>query len=255
LRAYRFENGAIPLPAREAEPGPYRLRHGDDAVWPPQVRAYGGPVEQSTLERILEIGLASLRLAVPVFLLMTLLGATYLYADALLPAWLVPGPARGAMPTVSDLVLPFAWSVIHLTNRRYGAGHAFAQLLAALVLMGLVALVNPADFDNWIGSVPALSWRAMLAFTGAFLVANFVAIAFFDALRGPRWWSAPLAASAAASFVFSGLYYPAAFAGSRDWSADALVHFILFLAVSVLLLGPYYLLRPAMRPINGMNGY
>jgi hypothetical protein len=123
------------------------------------------------------------------------------------------------------------------------------------VLGGLVALVNPVDIDNWIPSVPALSWRAVLAFGGAFFLANFVAIVFFDGARGPRWWSAPLAASAAASFVFSAVYYPAAFAGHVNWTQDALVHFVLFLGVSVLLLLPYYLLRPAMRPLPGLNGY
>jgi hypothetical protein len=34
-----------------------------------------------------------------------------------------------------------------------------------------------------------------------------------------------------------------------------LVHFTLFFIESVLLLVPYSLLRPAMRPLHGMNGY
>ena len=39
------------------------------------------------------------------------------------------------------------------------------------------------------------------------------------------------------------------------WADSALVHFALFFGESILLLGPYYLLRPAMRPIAGLNGY
>ena len=34
-----------------------------------------------------------------------------------------------------------------------------------------------------------------------------------------------------------------------------MVHFMLFAAESLVLLVPYYLLRPAMRPLHGMNGY
>ena len=36
---------------------------------------------------------------------------------------------------------------------------------------------------------------------------------------------------------------------------EALAHFALFAGVSVALLVPYWLLRPAMKPLNGMNGY
>ena len=57
---------------------------------------------------------------------------------------------------------------------------------------------------------------------------------------------------AVAAFVFSGLYFPLAFG---DAPRSALVHFLLYLAEGVALLAPYYLLRPAMRPLNGMNGF
>jgi hypothetical protein len=161
------------------------------------------------------------------------------------------------MLAVSDLIVPMAWFSIHLTNRRYGAAHAFAQLLAGLAIVTLVALFNPGDIDNWTNNNPAISWRAMLAFQGSFLFANFIAIVLFDAARGTRWWTAPLAASFAASLVFSAVYYPAAFAGDDvvTWTDSALVHFGVFFAESVLLLVPYFLLRPAMRPTDGMNGY
>jgi len=165
---------------------------------------------------------------------------------------------QSAMLATSDLVLPVAWYAIHLCNRRYGAAHAFIQLAAALVILSLVALINPGDLNNWVNNSPALSWRAMLAFTVAFLLANSIAITFFDAARGPQWWTAPLAGSCAASLVFSAVYYPAAFAGSGDvgsWTDCAMVHFSLFFVESVALLLPYYLLRPAMRPLSGMNGF
>mgnify|MGYP003348511744 CR=1 FL=1 len=47
-----------------------------------------------------------------------------------------------------------------------------------------------------------------------------------------------------------------AYAGmNRDWTSLALVHFLVYFGMSLLLLGPYWLLRPAARPLNGMNGF
>lgn len=251
LRVTKFEVGAIPVPAREYEPGPYRLRHGEDAVWPPADRAYGGQVD-TPLTRALAAGAIALRLLVPVLLLFTLLSAVYLYADAAIPSAWLPFGAEGLNLGISDLVLPGCWTVIHLTNRRYGPSYAFGQLVAGLALAMLVALINPGDIRHWLPDMAALSWRGVLSFFLVFGLANFVAIIVFDGARGTRWWSAPLVASAAASFVYSGLYYLLAFG---TFGAAALAHFALFLGVSVALLLPYCLLRPAMKPLNGMNGY
>ena len=250
VRAYEYRNG---ISALDDDAGPYRLRHGEDAVWPPAGRAYGGPAESEKQRKAAARGRAVVRLIVPVTLLLVLLGATYLYADALLPR---PVPIRDAGLAISDLVLPGAWYCIHLTNRRYGPGYAFAQLVAALVIGLGVILVNPGNIDQWVVTMPAITSRAVLSFGAALLAANFVGITFFYAARGPRWWTAPLVAWFTASLVFSAIYYPAAFAGVDErWTDSAVVHFVVVFAMSVLLLMPYWLLRPAMRPINGMNGF
>ena len=253
MRATEFR---IASPALSADAGIYRLYRGQDAVWPPVERAYGGSAEVEKQRKTAALWLAVARLIVPVALLLVLLGATYLYADDLLVLDGWPVPIRGAGLAVSDLVLPGAWYCIHLVNRRYGPAYAFAQLLAALVISLLVILINPGSIDQWVITMPAITSRAVLSFGAALLTANFIGIAFFDAARGPRWWTAPLAASLAASAVFSAIYYPAAFAGVDErWTDSALVHFVLFFGMSVLLLAPYWLLRPAMRPIDGRNGY
>ena len=233
----------------------YRLPQAHDAVWPPVARAYGGPVlpRAQKLRRPLTI---AVRLVLPVILTIVLLGASYLYADDILMLRNMPAIVQRAMLATSDLVLPFTWFSIHLTNRRYGPSYALAQLRAVLTLAALVMLINPLDINDWVTTQPGLTWRAVLAFGAAFFTANFIAIAFFDASRGPRWWTSPLSGSFAAAFVFSAIYYPAAFAGvTARWIDSALVHFILFFAVSVLMLAPYWLLRPAMRPMPGLNGY
>ena len=258
LKAYDYRNGAhrAPIAALEADEGPYRLRREQDAVWPPKERAYGGEAEtlRKRLERPWRI---SRRLLLPVTLLILLLVSAYLFSDAFLLLPHSPRMVQNVMLTIGDLILPLAWYGLHLTNRRYGAPYAFGQLLAGVGIITLLALVNPGDIDNWINNTPALSWRAMTALGVSFLLANFVGIVFFDAARGPRWWTAPLAGSFAAALVFSGVYYPAAFAGGEEvlWTQSALVHFALFFGESILLLLPYCLMRPAMRPLYGMNGY
>ncbi|OAI43257.1 hypothetical protein AYO42_06185 [Rhizomicrobium sp. SCGC AG-212-E05] len=256
VKAYDYRNGAHRALALQTQDVSSGLRRVNDAVWPPHERAYGGPPE-SMRQRFSGPALVLARLIVPVLLLSTLLGAAYLFTDALLLLPDAPRAVQNAMLARSDLVLPMAWYAIHLCNRRYGAPYAFAQLLAGVGIVALVALINPGDINSWINSSPMLSLRAMLAFGVAFLFASFIGIIFFDAARGPRWWAAPLAASFAASLVFSAVYYPAAFAGADHlpWTDSALVHFIVFFGESIALLVPYYLLRPAMRPLNGMNGY
>jgi hypothetical protein len=246
----------LPIAALEADEGPYRLRRAGDAEWPPRDRAYGGEAE-SLWRTFRGPLLAAARLALPVLMLATLLGAGYLYTDALLFLPSAPVLVQKALLTISDLVLPIACYAVHLTNRRLGAQFAFAQLVAGMVLIGLVALINPYDVDNWIIASPLVSLRALSAFCVSFFLANFAAIVIFDGARGPRWWPAPLMASFAASLVFSVIYYPAAFAGAAQlaWADSAVVHFALFFGESILLLVPYWLLRPAMRPIDGLNGY
>jgi hypothetical protein len=247
MRVSKFENGTIPVPGRAYGAGDYISREG--------YRAPLGQADSSEDPRLQQLLLAAriaARLAAPVLLLFVLLGAVYLYADAAIPAAWLPRWAEGYGLGISDLVLPGCWTLVHLTNRRFGPAYAFGQLMAALALCLLTALVNPGDIRNWLPDMAALTWRGMLSFFLEFGLANFVAIVAFDAARGPRWWSAPLAASIAASFVHGGLYYPLAFG---LLGAAALAHFILFLLVSGALMLPYWLLRPAMRPLPGMNGY
>jgi uncharacterized PurR-regulated membrane protein YhhQ (DUF165 family) len=254
VKVYEYRN-VLQRTALDAVAAPYRAaRRAQDPLWPPPARAYGGPDEPEEARRKrVALGLAALRLIVPVALVLVLLGASYLYADDLFSG--LPVSIRGMGLAVSDLILPGAWTCIHLINRRYGPGYACAQLLAALVIAAFVLLFNLGIFGDWV-TLPSPVNRAVLSFGAAFLTANFVAIIFFDAARGPRWWTAPFAGSFAASFVFSAIYFPAAFAGlDRNWTASAAVHFTIFFVMSVLLLMPYWLLRPAMRPIDGRNGY
>src|SRR5665213_1459934 len=79
VRAYKVEDGALPVLLRT--PAPARPRQGEDAAWPPAGRAYGGEVD-GPWSRAFALGMLPLKLLVPVLLLLTVMRAVYLYADA-----------------------------------------------------------------------------------------------------------------------------------------------------------------------------
>lgn len=243
------------MAAAEPDFGPYRLRTGNDAVWSPVDRAYGGKVE--TFWRRWSwalIGLA--RLALPVTLTVILMGAAILYGDTILPADSMPLLVRHALVTMGDLIFPMSWVSIHLTNQRYVPLRAMVQLGLALFVGYAVMLVNPYNIVAWLTVLPAPGIRASLVFGVAFAAANFIGVLVFDGARGPTWRKAPLIASLAVTLTHSAVFYPLAFAGTYDgWTESAWVHDVVFFAVSILMLAPYALLRPAMRPLEGLNGY
>ena len=249
MRAYEYRS-------IYAEDVRYVARYSDDPIWPPRVRAYGGPTEPTHFETAAKFARAAVRLMIPVSLLLVLLGSAFLHADDFLPLQWAPGSFRSAGLAIGDLILPGCWYCVLLTNRRYGPGYALAHLLAATVVALAVIAFNPGGIDQWAITMPAITGRAVLSFGAAFVSANFVGITVFDAARGPRWWMAPLVGSIAASYVFSAIYFPAAFAGVYErWPDSATAHLVVFTGMSVVLLVPYWLLRPAMRPIDGLNGY
>ncbi len=182
--------GAVVL-TLEVEHDRYRRRPFPGGGWSFRRRTYSGLVS-AAWHKFVEIMLAVFRLAIPVTLLLVLLAATYLYSDVLLPVDHIPRVARNSGLQVSDLVLPLAWFCIHLTNRCYGAGYAFAQLLVAVVIGAGLLLLNRDYIDQWLSSMPSLTIRAVIAFLGAFLLANAAGIVIFDGARGPKWWTAPL---------------------------------------------------------------
>ena len=132
--------------------------------------------------------------------------------------------------------------------------HAFAQLLAALAILGLVALINPGDIDNWINNTAGADLAGDAGLRRAPSCSPTSSPSSSSTPRGGRAggrrrWPHP----SPRRWSFSAVYYPAAFAGTEDvaWTDCALVHFGVFFGESVVLLMPYYLLRPAMRPLPG----
>ena len=252
LQAYKAEaqSGRGNTPARLAigiNDGPYRLRTADEAGWAASY-AYS---QRSTTRRVLEAVRVGGRMILPVLGLSSALAAVFLFID--MP---VPGLKSEAWLSVSHLLLPLAFLVIHLTNRRYGPGYAFWQVVGSFVLLasltalsgGLVHHLLPPSFEP--------TAREVAAFGIAFLLAGFLSIVAFDGARGPRWWTAPLIGSIAGMLVFTSIFYPAAYAGtSTAWINHMGVHAGLLAASALLMLLPYWLLRRMVEPLAGYGGY
>jgi uncharacterized PurR-regulated membrane protein YhhQ (DUF165 family) len=226
----------------------YRLRGAADASWPAHI-AYGR--RENVWYRIGDGFRAMARLVVPVVALLLSFVAVYLYLDTPVAQM----SADAGWLTVGHLLVPVCFFSVQLTNRRFGPTYAFAQIVVALaVAVAFVMFAVPRLGDLVpITIVPDL--RSAFAFGAAFLGAGFLSIVVFDGARGPRWWTAPLFGLMSSAVLFCLIYYPAAYAGTAEWTRPMLTHMELLAGVAVLLLIPYWSLRAVVRPLPGFGGY
>ncbi len=191
------------------------------------------------------------RLFLPVMLLLIADAACLLYAG--IPSWIAG--ADGKPLTIGLLLLPVTFFVVQLTNRRYGAISAGAQVVSAW----LIALVLLPWQHDLIAALPAIGqWepRVVAAFATSLFMAHLASIVVFDRLRGPAWWQAPLCASWVGGAIFCLVGYPAAYAGMWDGWASAMVINLGVAALDALvLLVPYWFLRRYIEPLPGFGGY
>lgn len=229
--------------------GPYRLRTaGAAAVWVPS-HAYGQ--RSTTTRRMIEAARVVGRMILPVLGLSAALAAVYLFMDT-------PVPNLPAEPwlTMSHLLLPCAFLAIHLTNRRYGPGYAFWQIVISFVVLASLTAFSGGGVHHMLPPATEPTAREIAAFGTAFLLAGFLSIVAFDGARGPRWWTAPLIGSIVAALVFTPIFYPAAYAGTATaWFNHMGVHAGLLTAGAILMLLPFWLLRRLVQPLAGYGGY
>jgi len=78
----------------------------------------------------------------------------------------------------------------------------------------------------------------------------------FEHTRGVEWWNAPAYAALTATLVSMPLFYAMAYAGEdRIWLNRMSIDIALKALMAFVLLMPYYLLRPIVRPREGLGGY
>lgn len=194
------------------------------------------------------------RLVIPVALLLGVLMQILDYSDVILP--FLPGSDGNYWLNGAHLLLPAAFFVVHLTNRRYGPGYAFAQIAVTFAAVLAFILFAKEDADLFVRPEAVPTMRIAAAFGGGFFVAGFLSIVAFDGARGPCWWSAPLVGFLTAAIVFPSVYYPIAYIGvDSPWMMDGLTYMGLLGAAAIAMLFPYYLLRGIVPPQPGFGGY
>jgi hypothetical protein len=138
--------------------------------------------------------------------------------------------------TWGALTYPVAFLVTDLTNRTLGPRAARQVIYAGFAL----AVVLSA----WLATP-----RIAIASGSAFLVAQLLDVAVFNRLRAGAWWRAPLVSSTLGSVVDTVLFFSIAFAGSGlPWVTWALGDFGAKMAMAGIMLLPFRLLMPALRP-------
>ncbi|MBW7056133.1 queuosine precursor transporter [Paracoccus bogoriensis] len=114
---------------------------------------------------------------------------------------------------------PLAFLVTDVMNRVYGPSAARRVVLAGFVT-GVACSLVAAGFQ-------ATTLRIAIASGTAFLIAQLLDVAVFDALRGGRWWRAPLASTIVGSTVDTALFFTIAFAAflpadaNTGWANEA----------------------------------
>jgi uncharacterized PurR-regulated membrane protein YhhQ (DUF165 family) len=229
--------------------GPYRLRGATDAAWHTQ-----GYSQRAGIGRWLTGALrAVLRIILPVVTLCTAFAALYLYMNTPVSPF---ADQSGKWLTVSHLILPAAFLMVHLTNRRYGPSYAFAQIVLSFGALGAASIFGGKFIALFSPAAVFPSVRLVASFVGAFLVAGFLSIIAFDGARGPRWWAAPLIGQIAAALAFAPIFYTAAFVGSgTPWLAHMSIHAGLLIAGAIASLLPFFLVRRLVQPLPGFGGF
>lgn len=153
---------------------------------------------------------------------------------------------------------PVAFLVNDLTNRHFGPGAA-----RIVVVVGFACAVAMSIF--------LASPRIAVASGAAFLVAQLLDVSIFDRLRRAQWWKAPLVSSTMGSVIDTILFFGIAFAtsfafldtgfGLEDsslpfptpllsfgpevplWVSLGVGDFLVKMAVTLVLLAPYKVLR------------
>ncbi|MEE2862405.1 MAG: queuosine precursor transporter [Paracoccus sp. (in: a-proteobacteria)] len=114
---------------------------------------------------------------------------------------------------------PVAFLVTDVMNRVYGAKVARQVVLAGFVAGIACSLVA--------AGLQATTLRIALASGTAFLVAQMADVVVFDALRGGRWWRAPLASTLVGSALDTALFFGIAFSAvlppdaNTGWANEA----------------------------------
>jgi uncharacterized integral membrane protein (TIGR00697 family) len=109
---------------------------------------------------------------------------------------------------------PLAFLVTDVMNRVYGAGAARRVVFAGFIV-GVVCSLIGTQIIGEFG--PLVTLRIAIGSGTAFLVAQLLDVSIFAALKGGRWWRAPLASTLVGSTLDTALFFTIAFSGALSW--------------------------------------
>lgn len=209
------------------------------------------------------IGRAVLRLAVPVAASVVTLAAAWDLRSS--PITALDDVLTQGRPdlypslwlTAGHFMVPVIFLLTNLVNRRYGQDYAIAHVLSSWALAAVLAVAAINRVDPRLPDVGALpDMRTVGAFLAAFVIAQTFGAFVFDRTRGIVWWHAPLYAALASSFLSMFIFYPAAYFGTDPvWINHMAVDVGVKAAMSFVLLAPYFIMRPIIRPMPGFGGF
>ena len=114
----------------------------------------------------------------------------------------------GQWLTWGAFTYPFAFLVTDLMNRIYGANAARRVIFVGFVV-GVICSLIGTQMQGEFG--PLVTLRIAIGSGTAFLVAQFIDVSIFSALKNDKWWRAPLASSIIGSTVDTALFFTIAF--------------------------------------------
>ncbi|MEQ1755878.1 MAG: VUT family protein [Micropepsaceae bacterium] len=147
--------------------------------------------------------------------------------------------------------------ITNLVNRRYGEQMALAHVVASSMLCALVAAAISSGAIE-LPQLPPLSptLRQVAAFMTALMLGQAASVIVFDRTRGVEWWNAPAYSALTATLISMPLYYAFAYAGEDwVWLNRMAIDIALKAVAAFVLLIPYFLLRPVVRPGEGLGGF
>jgi len=157
--------------------------------------------------------------------------------------------------TYGHLALGIVFFMLNLTNRRYGAAYAVAQMTIVWFIAVGLAYAFFAQMSEPLLASPLPSARTGSAFVFALAASQLLNILVFEWTRGRPWWRAPLYASMWGSVLLCVVFYPTAYAGTDvAWTSRMMTYMGVLTAMAVVLLVPYFLLRRLIRPLPGFGG-
>ncbi len=167
-------------------------------------------------------------------------------AEAMRPSqWMARGDLVMAICVLSMVLMTRRFGA-SFVSRAWGFSWLVLVLLSGLMLLYLSPQLTAGDMPRGLYAV---------GFVTGWYIGGEVMIRFYDALRGSRWWRAPLLAGLFGFTAQAILFFPLAYHGTTaPWGLWLVADIGVKVFLCVLFLGVYRMMRPKLIPRVGLGG-